>query len=64
MLMNGQWKPSITITEFFVEAIAEAVGSVITAWTTPTMALRPAATYGAFAQLYICSTDHWFNQPE
>ena len=70
MFKSGQWKLFITVylLEFIEEAITSTVALTVRLLSADTETLRLSATTVAtpsvFAQLCICSTDHWFDGPE
>ena len=65
MFTNGQWKPTVALTEFTEVVVASAMALIVQLLlVTTTIRLAVSTTASVSAQLYICSTDHWFNEPE
>ena len=64
MFTNGQWKPAVALAEF-TEVVFTATVALLVQFLFVATTLRLAVTASSVsAQLYICSTDHWLNEPE
>ena len=64
MFGNGQWKPAIALTEFTEVVITTAMALMVQLLVVAAAVRLTVTTTSVSAQLYICSTDHWFNEPE
>ena len=64
MFANGQWKPSIALTELTEVVVAATMALIIQLLFVTTTLRLTVAPSSVSAQLYTCSTDHWFNEPE
>ena len=64
MFTNGQWKPAVALTEFTEVVVTAPMALVIQLLFVSTALRLTVAAASVSAQLYTCSTDHWFNEPE
>ena len=65
MFTNGQWKPTIALAELAEVVFTTTMALLIQLLLVTTTTLRlTVASSSVSAQLYTCSTDHWFNEPE
>ena len=64
MFTNGQWKPTIVLTELAEVVISTSMALIIQLLVVTTAVRLTVAAASVSAQLYICSTHHWFNEPE
>ena len=64
MFTNGQWKPTIAMSEFPEVVLTPISLKIQLLFVTATSFRLAVAATAVSAQLYICSTDHWFNEPE
>ena len=64
MFTNGQWKSALALAELTEVVVAAPMALVLQLRFVATAFRLTVPTASVSAQLYICSTDHWFNEPE